>query len=121
MALSDPQSLTLPIVGAVAHPRVSSGESSGIFMEPGGLSKLTVSHATGKRVRRLVRLDIKKVSADVYLPDTNVLRTASFSLVVDHPLVGFTVADLKGFSDTLTTWLTASSGANLTKVLGGES
>jgi hypothetical protein len=44
----------------------------------------------------------------------------SVYLVIDIPTVGYTNAEQKYQVDALTAWLTASSGANVTKVLGGE-
>jgi hypothetical protein len=41
-------------------------------------------------------------------------------LVVDQPITGFTVAESKQVIDGFVAWLSASSGANLTKLLGGE-
>jgi hypothetical protein len=37
------------------------------------------------------------------------------------PVVGFTITEQKQIIDALTAWLTASTGANVTKLLGGES
>jgi hypothetical protein len=42
-------------------------------------------------------------------------------IVADVPPVGFSVVEQKQIIDALTAWLTASSGANVTKFLGGES
>lgn len=42
-------------------------------------------------------------------------------LVVDTPITGFTVAEAKQIVDALTGYLTASSGAKVTNILGGES
>jgi len=42
-------------------------------------------------------------------------------IVADVPTVGFTVAEQKQIVDALSTWLTATSGSNVTKLLGGES
>jgi hypothetical protein len=42
-------------------------------------------------------------------------------IVADVPVVGFTITEQKQIIDALTAWLTASTGANVTKLLGGES
>ena len=44
----------------------------------------------------------------------------SVSLTVDAPLTGYTVAEVKQIVDGLTAYLTASSGAKVTQLLGGE-
>lgn len=120
MAFSDPQSVT---INAVANtlPRTSSGENSGSFTKDDGNVKLTISHAYGKRNRRTVRLDHRKIAADPLVAAQNLQYSMSCYIVVDVPVVGYTVAEAKQIVDALTAYLTASSGANVTKVLGGES
>jgi hypothetical protein len=44
----------------------------------------------------------------------------SVYLVVDTPKTGYTVAEQKQIVDALTAYLTASSGARATQLLGGE-
>jgi hypothetical protein len=41
-------------------------------------------------------------------------------MVVDTPVNGFTVAEAKGVVDALVAYLTASTGAKVTQLLGGE-
>jgi hypothetical protein len=41
-------------------------------------------------------------------------------LVVDVPPLGFSIAEQKQIVDALTGYLTASSGARVTQLLGGE-
>jgi hypothetical protein len=41
-------------------------------------------------------------------------------LVIDTPVTGYTVAEAKAIVDGLMGYLTASSGAATTKLLGGE-
>jgi hypothetical protein len=41
-------------------------------------------------------------------------------LVVDVPIIGYTVTEQKQVVDGLTGYLTASSGARVTQLLGGE-
>jgi hypothetical protein len=42
-------------------------------------------------------------------------------IVADVPNTGFTITEQKQIIDSLTLWLTSTSGANTTKLLGGES
>jgi hypothetical protein len=84
-------------------------------------AELLVSHAYGKRTRRTARLNLTKVAADPFNSSLNASYSSSIYLVVDHPVVGFTPADLHTDVTGLTTWLTASSGTAIDKLLGGES
>ena len=117
---SDPQSVT---INAVANtlPRTSSGTNSGAFTKDDGLVKLSVSHQYGKRNRRVIRLDHAKIAADPLLAGVNVKASMACYFVMDVPQTGYTLAEAKQIADGLTAYLTASTGANITKVLGGES
>lgn len=117
---ADPQSLTINAV-ANSLPRTSSGVNAGAFTKDDGNVKMIVSHSYGKRNRRQIRVDFRKVAADPLATGFNKEYSMSTYLVVDHPPVGFTNTELKYVVDALTAFLTASSGANVTKLLGGES
>lgn len=119
MSFADPQSVTINAV-AISLPRTSSGVNSGTFTSSDGLTRQTVSHAYGKRTRRTFRLDSSKVAADPLLPAQNVKLSASVYLVVDAPVAGFTNTELKQMADGFIAALSASSGAKLTQLLGGE-
>jgi hypothetical protein len=121
MAFSDPQSVVHAVAGTVSLPRVSTGQTSGVFSNPSGSLKLSVSHAYNKRTRRVIRLDLQKLEPDPLFPDTNVPRQAAVMLIVDAPPIGFTVTELEDLTEALTAYLAASSGAAVTKLLGGES
>lgn len=118
--LADPQSVT---INAVPHslPRTVAGANQGQFTKEDGTVKLSVSHATGKRVRRSARLDSSKISADPLVPSQNQKVSTSVYIVIDQPQTGYTNAEIKLVVDGFLAWLTASSGANITKILGGES
>lgn len=118
MAYSDPQSLTISGT-AVSLPRTSSGVASGQFQTPDGTAILKVSHAIGKRSRRTARIEHAKIAADP-LTAANTKYSMSAYVVLDVPPVGYTVAEAQAVVTALTTWLTASSGANVAKLLGGE-
>lgn len=119
MAFADPQSVTINAV-ANSLPRTGIGASSGTFTKDDGTVKLTVSHQPSKgRVRRMVRLDHSKIATDVFTSD-NVRYTASVWLVADVPVNGYTIAEQKQIVDALTAYLTASSGARATQLLGAE-
>lgn len=119
MSFPDPQTVTINAV-AQSLPRTSTRDNAGIFTKDDGTVKLTVSSLYGKRVRRTARLDHKKTAADPLFPAQNAPYSMSFYVVADVPATGYTIVEQKQISDALTAWLTASSGANITKLLGGE-
>lgn len=118
--LSDPQTLT---INAVANTlaRNPAGDNVGKFAKDDQTVKLQISHAYGTRTRRQIRVDFSKIAADPLISAQNIKYSMSAYLVIDTPVTGFTVAEAKQIVDALSAWLTASSGANITKVLGGES
>lgn len=119
MAFSDPQSVTVSGT-AISLPRTSSGVAQGGFTASDGLTQLTVSHTYGKRYRRMLKLTQSKVSADPLIPSQNVRNSQTVYLVTDTPVNGFTVAESKALVDAFVAYLTASSGARVTQLLGGE-
>jgi hypothetical protein len=120
MAFSDPQSVTINAV-ANSLPRTSSGANSGVFTKDDGTVKLSVSHAYGKRNRRTIRIDHQKIVPDPLVASTNVRASMSVYIVVDTPVAGsYTLTEAKQIVDALTGYLTASSGARVTQLLGGE-
>jgi hypothetical protein len=119
MAFSDPQSVTINAV-ANSLPRISSGVNSGKFQKDDGNVGLTVSHAYGKRTRRTIRLDHSKIAPDPLISAQNIKYSMSCYIVVDVPVTGYTIAEQKQIVDALTAYLTASSGARVTQLLGGE-
>jgi hypothetical protein len=119
MAFADPQSVTLNAV-AQSLPRVYNQGSSSIYSKDDGLVQLTISHTGTRRFQRRVRLTHAKIAADPLSSGTNVKYSMSVSLVVDVPTVGYTVAEQKYNVDGLIAYLSASSGAKVTQLLGGE-
>jgi hypothetical protein len=119
MAFADPQSV---VVGAntISLPRTSSGVNSGAFSDGDRTVALSVSHAYGKRTRRTIRLDHAKIAPDQFTA-VNMRHTMSAYIVVDTPVSGYTIAEAKEVVDYLVKYLSASTGASVTKLLGGES
>lgn len=118
--LTDPQSVTINAV-ANSLPAISRGVNLSAYQKDDGNVKLSVSHTYGKRTRRQVRLDYSKIAADPLISSQNIKYSMTAYLVVDVPITGFTVTEAGYIVAALTGWLTASSNANTTKVLGGES
>lgn len=118
--LADPQSLTINAV-ANSLPAISRGVNQSSYQKDDANVKLDISHTYAKRIRRQVKASLSKIAADPLVSAQSIKYSMSAYLVVDVPVTGFTVTEAKYLVDALTAWLTASSGANTTKVLGGES
>lgn len=119
MSFTDPQSVTINAV-AQSMPRTSSGINTGVFQKDDGTYKLSIAHSYGKRTRRNIRLDGKKIAADPFDTTRNEQVSLSVYLVVDVPVQGYTITEQKQVVDGLLAYLTASSGAKITQLLGGE-
>lgn len=119
MAFADPQSITVNSV-AISLPRTGSGINTGTFTSADGNTKLTIANTYAKRTRRTLRFDLSKIAADPLVSAQNIKYSMSAYLVVDLPVTGFTVAEAKQLIDGMMTYLTASTGAKITQLLGGE-
>jgi len=120
MSFADPQTIS-SFGGFTSLPRTGAGLTSGTFSSADGTILLSVSSSYGKRVRRSIRLTQSKISTDPLNTNFNVRNSASWFVVCDAPLNGFSVAELKTGGYVLTAYLTASTGARWTQLLGGES
>lgn len=119
MALADPQSVTLG--SAVSLPRTTTGNTSAEYTSADGAASLLVSHQVVKgRRRSLIKVTRKKVSTDP-LTDVKSEIGAVINISIDRPGVGFTEGELIELATGAFTWNTASTNANLKKVLGLES
>lgn len=117
--LSDPQSVTINAV-AISLPRTSSGNNSGTYTAADGTVVETVNHTYGRRTRRAVKLQHSKIAADPLISAQNIKHSMSCTVVFDTPVTGYTAAEAKQVWDGFAAQLAASSGAMVTKVLGGE-
>lgn len=119
MAFSDPQTVTINAV-AQTLARTGFGVDTGAFTEDVGEYKLLISHNYGKRARRTIRLESKKTDADVMDSSLMVPYTMAAHLTVDTPLVGYDLTEQSDIVEGFLAYLSASSYANVTKLLGGE-
>jgi hypothetical protein len=130
--LSDPQSVTIapttyatPTLSGgttVSLPRTGSSTDSGAFLSADGNVGMVVSHRTGKgRIRDTLRLNHRKVAADPFNSAVNAQYSMSVTLTIDHPAVGYTVAEAKGILDGFTAYLAGVANTKGTQILGGES
>ena len=120
MAFADPQSVTINAV-ANSLPRTSSDATTSEYTKDDGNVSLRISHSTGRRVQRRIRLNHRKVAADPFQTGLNSEFSMSVQVIVDVPKLGYSIAEQKQIVDALVAFLSASSGAKTTQLLGGES
>jgi hypothetical protein len=123
MALTDPQKFKEVAGTEVTAPRVSSGDFKSVYETSDGLNKLTLSTTTSSsnRKRHLVRIDVEKLTTNIYEESKKQSVSASVYLVIDRPVAGYTVAEMKKLVEGLVGLLSASTYSVTEKVLGGES
>lgn len=120
MAFADPQTVTIS-GSANTLPRVGISETKGVFRkDDASVTLQTTSTSNGRRNRMAIRIDHKKVAPDPLMPETNSPFSMSVTFVVDVPSVGYSIAEQSAITSALTAYLTASSGARVTQLLGGE-
>lgn len=102
-------------------PRVSVGAFESEYLSEDGLTHVKISTQNGSRKRHMARLDLSKLTTDPFDESKKVEISSSVYLVLDRPLAGFTNAELKTLVEGLTTFLTASTGANIKKLIASES
>lgn len=116
---SEPQNLTVN-AATVALPRVSFGDRTGTFEKLSAGLRLRFAHVLGKaRTRRTVRLDFEKTAADPLLDGVSKPYSMTASLLIDHPIVGYSTVETEANAKVLVDWLAAPG--NLSKVINGES
>lgn len=120
MSFTDPVSLN-PGGGAVSLPRTSVRDGGSIYSSADGTLKLTAQHAYGRRIRRVLRVDLSKISADPIIPSQNARKSMSHYMVFDVPTEGFTIAEQVSLYQGFLAVYNASTNAMITKLLGGES
>jgi len=101
--LTDPQSITISGV-AKSMPKILAQGLKSVYQSNDKAYTLTISHQeSGKKVRTLVRFDLRAVKADP-LTSANNWETLSFQTVIDRPLTGFSVTDLTDHITGFKTW-----------------
>jgi len=111
-------------VNAVAQAlkRTSMGTNSGAFATNDGTHKLAISHTLGGNNQRMIRLDRVQTVANPLSTGEYFDATDSVWLVSRTPKIGaLTVVQQKHLVDGFLAFLSASSGAAITQLLGGES
>lgn len=120
MAISDPLTIT---VGAdsISLARTSFGVDSGAFRSSDSNNEVVVSHKYGNRVRHSVRFNHTQLVEDELVEGLSRAAGISVMVTVDAPKSGYNLESQKVIVTALLSLLTASSGAKLGQVLGGES
>jgi hypothetical protein len=107
---------------AQALKRTSMGTNSGAFATNDGSHKLAISHSLGGSNQRVIRLDRVQTVANPLTTGEYFEAPDSVWLVTKTPKVGtLTVVQQKQLIDGFLAFLSASSGAAITQLLGGES
>ena len=118
--LTEPQSVTTD--AAHSLPRVGMDSKSGEFANAADGYDLRITHDySSSRQRHVVWLEQTKIVTDPLFSTQNKQVVARATLTVSGPMSGFTQTQLKELTKGLLGNLTASSDANLIKVIGGES
>jgi len=117
---TDPQSAT--IGSAVSLPRLTLDNFVGYFASSDGIFDLRLSHFFPKgRKRSVTKMSRKKISTNP-LSDLKSEESCGITITIDRPSSNsFTEAELIELITGQFTWLTASTNANLKKLLGLES
>lgn len=118
MALTDPQSINYD-GSAVPLPLITRDKNGTTYRNPDGSVELVIQHAKSKRSRDLIQLNQTETVTDA-LTGLSVRDTVTYNATVNHSDLASVVRMVKGLQ-ALATWITASSAANATKVVGGES
>lgn len=122
MAFSDPISMTVNAV-AKSMPRITmaSNGAPSVFKMNDDEFKTEIAHQSiksGRRERHVIKVTQRKITADPYVPATNVENTASVHIVVENPVTGFTDVELGYIVSALCTFVT--NAGNQAKFLGSE-
>jgi hypothetical protein len=119
MAFADPQSITIDGT-TTSLPRVLTGTSEGRFTSADGSIQIEVLPSTGKTKVRIARLRSTKITSDPLVSTTNIRVSDLVSFNVVRPLDGYADAEVVKQITGFIAWLTASSNANLIKLVAGE-
>ncbi|DAD51309.1 coat protein [ssRNA phage Gerhypos.4_33] len=118
--LADPQTVTINAV-PVTLPKIDDRPTTNVYADlANGSTLYTTQRVTGKdnRRRSSASLQKEKIAADA-LTAINARINGSSTFSVAYP-TGFTALEIEQQALALIAWLTASSNANLKKVIAGE-
>lgn len=116
---SDPQSVTVSGAAKVLN-KLNSTPSGAEYATSDRAYKWNVSHTYGRRHRHTLRHQFDSLVANPLVSGQNINQSMSIYITVDVP-PGYDTATAKANVDGLLANLSATSGANITKLVGGES
>jgi hypothetical protein len=116
-----PDPISIKVAGvATNHPRTGIGAESNVYSTADGSSQIRVGGSQSRNRKRKYLANTKtKIAADP-LTAINQTVAATVTISVSEPLWGFTVAEIKALVLDSLEFLSASTGANTDKILGGE-
>lgn len=121
MAFPDPQSLTVGTTpGAVSCARTGSSDNAGAFTSSDLQYQLKVRHTPGPRYRHNAQFRTDQIVSNPLVPDQNMSVYATVDFTVSAPRNGLSTDQVVELAAALADWLTASTNANLVRLIGGE-
>lgn len=121
MAFADPQSVTIDGT-AYSCARAFTGTDTGKFVAADASYTLSVQPRVlrSSRTQRTAAMVNSKVTADPLVSTTNVRVSDTVRLIIDRPANGYSDAEVVKQVVGFFAWLTASTNANLNKLVAGE-
>jgi hypothetical protein len=120
MAFADPQSVTIS-GAATSLPRTLSNETHSQYTKDDQTVTLRVMHSdSGKRRTDAFSLKQTKIAADPFVTGLSKEEYIQVNISVNRPKAGFTVTEAKALVDAILAYASASTGAKITQLLGGE-
>lgn len=116
---TDPQTVTVSGT-AISLPRTSTSDDAARYASADRANKFEVSHTYRKRARHVARFVRDTLVVSPLIAGQNISQSMTVTLTVDTPL-GYDATAAKAAVDGFLANLTATSGANITKLIGGES
>lgn len=116
---SDPQSVTVS-GSAKTLNRLNTNDVGAKYGTAARDYGLSIAHIYGRRHRHTARFQADTLVANPLVSGQNISQSMTVSLAVDMP-PGYDTATAKAVIDGFLANMTASTGANITKLIGGES
>lgn len=122
MALADPQSIKISGT-TTSLPRTFSEGGSSKYTSEDGLIQMTLTQqqTSAKRKRNQIRVDLRKISADPFIPTQNKEVSMSCYIVFDRPEEGFSNTEALALLTGLDELGDASESKVWKALLGGQS
>ena len=116
---SEPQSVTIS-GSAKSLNRTSSVLDGSKWATADRAHQMSLTHTYGRRHRHTLRFQMDTLVANPLVAGQNITQSMTLFITADVP-AGYDTATAKAATDGVFANLSANSGANITKLLGGES